>query len=390
MVIGGLEVVERRLTHLLRDRALLAGLVEGVERLLLLLVGELAPAFGFRAAHALGVGFGNDADGLRAAEALLADVRAPRYGVAVGQRVVDRGHHLLERQVVNRAPHPVVGNLDDEARVEGMVRERREVHVVFHVDRQRCGERFGRVLLTLVGERFGHRAEVLVEEGVEAAFPGRREGLAALRGLEHAVEVGFEHDRQLVEIGFLGSVVQARIDLEGDDAVGLDALRHVVRSASLGEVQLSVQADVLLGLVHERVADDPHFREVHLGASGLEDFALKERQGREAPAGAAAALVLDGRGRDELHVGEFVTRRGVVLIGGLRRGRAGEADCECGKQQVFHSVLGFCVVVVLRIISSTPKRSSDSRPASGFRAWFPAAGGSSCPCRRYRRRSGRS
>ena len=30
VVIGGLEVVERRLTHLLRDRALLAGLVEGV------------------------------------------------------------------------------------------------------------------------------------------------------------------------------------------------------------------------------------------------------------------------------------------------------------------------------------------------------------------------
>ena len=110
-----------------------------------------------------------------------------------------------------------------------------------------------------------------------------------LSAVEHAVEVGFEHDRQLVEIGFLGSVVQARIDLEGDDAVGLDALRHVVRSASLGEVQLSVQADVLLGLVHERVADDPHFREVHLGASGLEDFALEERQGREAPAGAAAA-----------------------------------------------------------------------------------------------------
>jgi len=84
------------------------------------------------------------------------------------------------------------------------------------------------------------------------------------------------------------------------------------------------------------VAHDPHLREVHRLTSGLDDLALEEREGREAPAGAAAALVLDRCGLDHLHVGELVARCGVVVGVGLCRCRESEAERDGGKHQSFH------------------------------------------------------
>ena len=351
MVVGGLVVVERLLAHLLRNSKLLAGLVELIERIVLLLLGQFAPALGFGVVHVRKVGFGDDADGFGTAETLLAHVGAPRYGVAVGQRVVDDGHHLVERQVVDRAPHPVVGNLDDELRIERMMREGGDVDVVVHVDRQRCGERPGRILLALVGECFGHPAEILVEDGVEAAFPCRRKrfvrGFAA--GCDHGVEVGLQHERQFVEIGFLGAVVEARIGLLRYDAVVLDSFGHVVRSAALGEVDLAVHADVFHGLVHERVAHDPHLGEVDRTAAGAQDLAFEEREGRVAPAGAAAVLVLDRGHGDQPDVGESVSLR-LGCGGSLRCGREGGAERKGCQQEFFHRLccLGIGVRLLLR------------------------------------------
>ena len=68
----------------------------------------------------------------------------------------------------------------------------------------------------------------------------------------------------------------------------LDSFGHVVRSAALGEVDLAVHADVFHGLVHERVAHDPHLGEVDRTAAGAQDLAFEERESRVAPAGAAA------------------------------------------------------------------------------------------------------
>ena len=118
--------------------------------------------------------------------------------------------------------------------------ERCEFDIVPEVDRERCGERCGGVLLAFVGELLGHRAEVGVEDAVQSGLPGRREltaVLALLGGGDHRVGIGLDHGVDLVEIGFVIAVVQSRIDLLGDDAVALDAADHVVGLSADGEVQ---------------------------------------------------------------------------------------------------------------------------------------------------------
>ena len=74
----------------------------------------------------------------------------------------------------------------------------------------------------------------------------------------------------------------------------------------LGKVQRAVHADIHLGLLHEGVAYDPHLREVHRLATLAQDLALEEAQRREAPAGAAAVLILDGGRLNHFLIGEDV------------------------------------------------------------------------------------
>ncbi len=143
-----------------------------------------------------------------------------------------------------------------------------------------------------------------------------------------------------MEVGLVGAVVEPRVDLERHDAVFLDGLGDVVRRTALGEVQFAVHPDVFFGLFHEGVADDPHLREVDRSAACAQDFTLQKRKGREAPACAAAVLVLDGCHLQHLGVGEAVAL-GLGLFGcRLGDGAAQSADGQQGKQKVFHLSLG--------------------------------------------------
>lgn len=221
--------------------------------------------------------------------------------------------------------------------------ERREFDVVVHVDRQRRGERCGGVLLALIGEFLGHGAEIGVEDAVQPGLPGGREfaSVAVFRGGgDHRVGIGFDHGVDLVEVGFVVAVVQSRIDLLGDDAVALDAAGHVVGLAADGEVQRTVEPDVFHRFFEVDVAHDPHLREVQFGTSGAEDLAFEERQGRVAPAGAAAALVFHGGDGHDLNVGETVALRS-GRFGRLCRGSSCETERECGENEVFHGMTGF-------------------------------------------------
>ena len=190
-----------------------------------------------------------------------------------------------------------------------------------------------------------------------------------------------------MEVGFGRAVVETRVDLERYDPVPLDSLGHVVRSTSLGKVQLSVQTDVFVGLVHERMANDPHFREVHFGASGAQNLVFEQREGRVAPARTAAVLVFDRRGGEHFRVGEPVSFGFGGCFGCF--GRSGECDAagESGQQNFFHalSVFGFDGFTF-----SNLRRFSGSRRASALRVCSLSAAGSFCLCMRYRDRSGRS
>ena len=109
-----------------------------------------------------------------------------------------------------------------------------------------------------------------------------------------------------MEVGLLGAVVEAGIGLLRHDAVAADAVDHVMRSSALGEIDLTVHADIFDRLLTQAVAHHPHLGEVHRLAAGLQDLALEERMGRETPAGAAAVLVLHGGDGHDFRVGEDV------------------------------------------------------------------------------------
>ena len=306
-----------------------------------------------------------------------------------------------------------------------MVRERREVDVILHVDRERRGERLRRIAPAFPLERLGTDAEIGVEQCVEAPLPGGRERLLAiLRGCHDGVEIGFQHAREFVEIGFVRAVVEAGVDVVRHDAVGLDALRHVARGAAFGEVDRAVHAHVFFGLVHERVAHDPHLREVHFAAAAPQDLAFEHRHGRVAPARAAAVLILHGGRAQDVPVGEPVSFGFAVGFGGLRSGGEYRAEHQQSKE-VFHKRV-VCLRLSVRcgrggsgcagyrlaakslpgsgsrggsspprhalrvVISSRWRRSSGTPRGSAPRAWRPWAAGSFSPCRRCRRRSGRS
>ena len=320
MVVRSFVVVESDLAHLLRDLLLLDGFVELVEGGLFFGGAQFAPLLGLGTLHAVDVGFGNDSDRLDAVEALFADVGSPFDRVTVGQGIIDHGHHLLQRYVVNRAPHPVVGDFDDELRVERMVREGTYVYIVVHLDRQRRCERFGGIFLAFVGEFFRAHAEISVQQRIQTVLPGRGQH-PVVSCLDNCVQVGFQCCVELAEDRFLRAVVQTRIDLLGYDAVFLDAFDYVVGGTAFRKVQMSVQADVFNAFIEIHVADDPHFGQVHLRPAGPQNFVFQERKSRITPAGAAAVLVFDRSGRYGGQVGELVA----FLLGLLCRflGRCG-------------------------------------------------------------------
>ena len=144
-----------------------------------------------------------------------------------------------------------------------MVGERADFDIVIEVDWQRSGVTLRGVLLAADREFFGHRAEVGVEDAVQALLPGRGElAVFLVARLDDRIGISLDYGVDFVELRFLVAVVQAGINLLGDDAVAAYAVDDVMRLAADGEVQAAVQADVLDCLFEVDVAYDPHLREV--------------------------------------------------------------------------------------------------------------------------------
>ena len=145
-----------------------------------------------------------------------------------------------------------------------------DLDVVVHVEPQRCSERLRRILLALPGEFFGFGAEIGVQNGIQAALPGRRQLVAG----DHGVHIPL------------------------DDAVA--------RTAADGQIERTVHTGVLHRLLEIGVAHDPHRRQVVLPAAVAQNLAFEKREGRVGPAGAAAVLVLDRSHGEGLHIGETI------------------------------------------------------------------------------------
>ena len=130
VVVGGLTVVIGHLTFFLGDPTLGGGVLGS---LVLDILGLHAGPVGHVATHnGRDFGGGEHAETLAGAhaEALLAHVGAPGYGVAVGDGVVENLHHLVERHVVALSMTPVVLNLEGELLIEGMMGVGGDAHIV--------------------------------------------------------------------------------------------------------------------------------------------------------------------------------------------------------------------------------------------------------------------
>ena len=80
--------------------------------------------------------------------------------------------------------------------------------------------------------------------------------------IHHRVDDAFEGGLELVVVVALGSVVEAGVGRLWNRAVAVNHIKQVGARAALGEVERTVKADVLLGLVLVDLAHRVHLREV--------------------------------------------------------------------------------------------------------------------------------
>ena len=221
-----------------------------------------------------------------------------------------------------------------------MVREGGEANVVVQVEALGVPVAFRGIGGPVYGEGFRNLAHVGVQDTVQALGPYG--GELAVGVLDHGVHIAFEHGVQLSLHGKVIAVLQAGVRFLVHQAVGLGHVQDIAKVRAGGEVELAIQAYELLGAVCIGLAYHEHFREIRiqgriLDALGLDGLRLQERQGAEAPAGAAAVLVLDGGDGILLDNSELVIcrfyRGGRTLGAGADDGQGGEGG---GNNVLFH------------------------------------------------------
>ena len=312
MIVGRLVIVERLLAHLLRDRLLGQHAAQIERHLAELFLGQLRPLAFFRVAHLLDFRHRHDSETLVIGKPFLADVRRPVDRIAFLERRVDDPAQVVDRYVIGQRGIPVIGNLERERLVKGVMRERGQQHVVVGTNAQLLGKAYRRILLALVGELFGTGPQISVQNTVQPVLPSGRERL--VRIFHHGVDIRLDDRIQLAVHMPVGSVPQAGIDLLGHDAVTVNDIHHVVQRAPAAQIGAAVHADIAYGLFKIGVADDPHLRQIMLSLAPDEQVALDLAHAREAPACARARLILDRGDRNGLHVLEHIGLRFLILF----------------------------------------------------------------------------
>ena len=196
-----------------------------------------------------------------------------------------------------------------------MVGERSERNVIVHIQAQLLSKTLRRVLLAVVNERFGQLPEIGIENTVEPVGPYG--GKFSVRIGHYALHISFEDSLHLAVLVVVGTVLQARIDFVGHNAVFAYHVEYVVRRTALRKFGLAVHAGVLLGLVEIGMARYPHLRKVVIAFAGTEQFALQKSDAGKTPAGTAAVLVLDGGSGDILHCRKLIGSLHLLLVGRL-------------------------------------------------------------------------
>lgn len=111
------------------------------------------------------------------------------------------------------------------------------------------------------------------------------------------------------------AIFQSFIRTLGHDAVTFDDIGDIKCAAALREVDRSVCADILVGLVAVTVTHDKHLAQVIFFACGAKQFILNKTYTGEAPACTRLVLILDGSGLVDFDVSKFEAADSVGLLG---------------------------------------------------------------------------
>ena len=202
-----------------------------------------------------------------------------------------------------------------------MVRERRQAHVVVHVQPHHLlGEALRRVLFPLVREGLRLIAQISVKHAVVSPLPGGAQFLVRVQN--HGVHVCLQDGLQLSERVRLLAVVQSLVHLHRHDSVVLQHVHHVAERASRAEVHRPVHPHVLRRLVAIRLTHHVHRRQIHRVFPHPQHLRLEERDSRPGPAGPCPRLVLYRRGRQSFDVRELIAFRffHFLRVGSQRHG----------------------------------------------------------------------
>ena len=225
-----------------------------------------------------------------------------------------------------------------------MMRKGGQTNKIIGIDSQRIAIRCGSIGHAVHLEGLRHFTQISVHDAVETLHPVRGEFLVGIRA--NGIQVTAQAGVQLALDGQRSTIVHAGIGFLGDDAVIADHLQHIAEITALSEVQLAVQTDIFDGAVVIGIAHHEHFGQVRPGlligqVLGLDGLGLQEGKGREAPAGAAAILILDGGDGVLLHRGKMIVfdgKVGLFLLGGQGAAKQDTAKEQCAKSHCIFSL----------------------------------------------------
>ena len=184
-----------------------------------------------------------------------------------------------------------------------MMCERSHFNIVVGINIQTLRKTLRSVGLSVVCERFGNFTEISVKYAFETALPCR--GQLLVRTRHHYVEVCLQNPGEFSVHRLFLAVVSAFEGFFGNSAVHLPDVRNIVCRSALGEIDLTVHADILISLIEITLAHYEHIAQVDLRTTLAKNLIFKESVGRETPACSRLVLIAHRSRFYNFHIGKL-------------------------------------------------------------------------------------
>ncbi len=159
--------------------------------------------------------------------------------------------------------NPVVRNFQNKLAVERVVRVRTNTYVVIEVNPKRLCKSNGCVSFPIVGKRCGNLPKVAINYANECGFPTGGKFFVGI--LNYLINKRTGNRIKLTMNMVILSVVQARINLHGNNTILFYHLNHVEKRTSRSEIIGAVEPDKAISLFNVSISHYKHGRKVNFG-----------------------------------------------------------------------------------------------------------------------------